>query len=214
MNCYFISGLAADHRVFKYIQLPPGYEMIHLPWISPVKGETLASYALRMAEGIDDSEPFVLIGLSMGGMIASEISTVKKPVQTILISSIPNATALPVYFKWAGYLRIPKLVPIAVVKAAAKGKRLFTTERSEDKKLLKQIIDESDSGFIKWAMMAIVQWDRFTSSGTFIHIHGDKDPILPIRFTQPTHTINGAGHLLVMTHGRQVNRILAESLPR
>lgn len=206
--------MAADHRVFKYIRLPEGFEAIHLPWIPPEKGETLAAYAKRMAEGIDNSVPFIVAGLSMGGMIASEISALKPPVCTILISSIPDRNALPAYYKWAGYLKLPALIPIPILKAATKGKRLFTKEVSADKILLKQIIDESDNSFIKWAMMAILQWDRQSAPGPFIHIHGDKDIILPIKYTQPTHIIKGAGHLLVMTHGRQVNRILAEILPK
>lgn len=173
----------------------------------------MADYALRMAEKIDASEPFVLIGLSMGGMMAVEISHIKKPLQVILISSIPSPKGLPVYYKWAGKWHLPSLVPVFLVKAAAKGKRLFTTERAGDKKMLKQIIDESDGRFIKWAMTAISRWERAEAPENFIHIHGDRDPILPIRFTEPTHIIKGAGHLLVMTHGRQVNKILSEVLP-
>lgn len=173
----------------------------------------MADYALRMSEKIDSSEPFILIGLSMGGMMAVEISHVKKPQQIILISSIPSGKELPIYFKWAGKCHLPSLVPVFLVKAAAKGKRLFTTERAGDKKMLKQIIDESDDRFIKWAMTAISRWDRTDTPENIIHIHGDRDPILPIRFTKPTHIIKGAGHLLVMTHGRQVNKILTEILP-
>lgn len=213
MKCYFISGMAADGRVFKYIHLPEGYEMLHLSWIPPLKGERLASYANRMAERIDASEPFVLIGLSMGGMIAAEICRIKKPVQTILISSIPSGKGLPPYFKWAGKWNLPSIIPVPLVKAAAKGKRLFTKERSADKMMLKQIIEESDDQFIKWAMTAISRWETQNPPENYIHIHGDRDPVLPIRFTHPTHIVKGAGHLLVMTHGRQVNKILTEILP-
>lgn len=213
MKCYFISGMAADGRVFKYIHLPEGYEMVHLNWFPPLKGEKLASYANRMAERIDASEPFVLIGLSMGGMIAAEICRIIKPVQTILISSIPSGNGLPLYFKWAGQWNLPSIIPVPLVKAAAKGKRLFTKERSADKMMLKQIIEESDDRFIKWAMTAISRWERQDPPENYIHIHGDRDPVLPIRFTHPTHIVKGAGHLLVMTHGRQVNKILTEVLP-
>ena len=213
MKCYFISGMAADDRVFKYIHLPESYEMVHLHWFAPLKNESLAAYAYRMSEKIDVSEPFVLIGLSMGGMIAAEISRIKKPLQTILISTIPSGRELPIYFKWAGKWNLPSIVPVPLVKAAAKGKRLFTKERSADKMMLKQIIDESDDQFIKWAMTAISRWESQDPPENYIHIHGDQDPVLPIRYTRPTHIIKGAGHLLVMTHGRQVSRILTEVLP-
>ncbi|RYD69520.1 MAG: hypothetical protein EOP53_27030, partial [Sphingobacteriales bacterium] len=65
MKVYFISGLAADCRVFKRIQLPAGFESVYLDWIPPLPNESLQSYAMRMAESIDTNEPFALVGLSM-----------------------------------------------------------------------------------------------------------------------------------------------------
>ncbi len=67
MKVYFISGLAADKRVFKYISLPTGCEAVHLDWITPQKDDTLPSYALRLASAINRDEPFALVGLSFGG---------------------------------------------------------------------------------------------------------------------------------------------------
>ena len=60
--------------MFKNIRLPDHCEPVFLEWIDPVKNETLKNYALRLAEGINTNEPFAIIGLSMGGMITSEIA--------------------------------------------------------------------------------------------------------------------------------------------
>ena len=109
MKVYFISGLAADKRVFKNILVPPHCEIIHLDWIPPVKKETLAAYSLRLAKKIDVEEPFSLVGLSMGGMIAAEIARHHRPAQVILISSVPSSEQLPVYFKWAAMVNLHKL---------------------------------------------------------------------------------------------------------
>src|SRR6266487_4519719 len=98
MKVYFISGLAADKRVFKHIQLPPGFEAVHLDWISPQKDESLANYALRLADNINRNEPFALVGLSFGGMLATEIAKRYHPAATILISSVPVSTQLPGYY--------------------------------------------------------------------------------------------------------------------
>ena len=70
MNVYFISGLAADRSVFKYIRLPEGYDAIYLEWIAPLPGETLPQYAERLAQQMDATKPFGVIGLSFGGMLA------------------------------------------------------------------------------------------------------------------------------------------------
>lgn len=213
MKCrrvYFISGLAADERVFKYIKLPEGVEMVHLNWITPYKNESLADYALRLSEKIDNSEPFVLVGLSFGGMLATEIAKRTKPVQTVLISSIPLSAHLPKYFRAAAAIRLHKYIPIGFVKMMARSKRFFTRETGEDKKLLWQIIDDSDTNFIRWAMGAILSWNNKELPSPLMHIHGTRDEVLPERFTKPTHIVPKAGHLLVMTAPRMVNNLLAE----
>jgi pimeloyl-ACP methyl ester carboxylesterase len=212
MKIYFISGLAADKRVFKYIQVPFDYEIVHLDWIEPMKNESLSSYSLRLAEKIDTSESFALVGLSMGGMIASEIAHHFKPVHTILISSVPSSGQLPIYFKWAAKINLHKLLPVSMVKSAAIMKRLFTAETAEDKTILKQIIRESDPNFIRWAMDAILKWKNIEPPASYIHIHGSRDELLPIRYTRPTHSINKGGHLMVLNHSGEINNILCEVL--
>ena len=88
MKVYFISGLAADSRVFKHIQLPSGYQAHYLDWITPLPNESLKGYALRLSEAIDLKEPFVIAGLSMGGMIATEIANIYQPAACILFCSV------------------------------------------------------------------------------------------------------------------------------
>jgi len=212
MKVYFISGLAADSRVFKYIQLPPNCEAVYLEWITPLKNESLHDYSLRLAEKIDANEPFSIIGLSMGGMMASEIAATLNPVLTVLISSVPSSTHLPFYFKAAGALKLQKVVPISIVKSAAVVKRFFTAEKDEDKKMIKQIIRDSDNSFIRWAMDAILNWENETMPSSYIHIHGTRDEVLPVRFTKPTHVLSKAGHLMIMTKAKEINKILEEVL--
>jgi pimeloyl-ACP methyl ester carboxylesterase len=212
MKVYFISGLAADKRVFKYIQLPPHFEIVHLDWIEPLKKESLQSYSSRLAEKIDTNEPFALLGLSMGGMIAAEIASKLAPAKTILISSVPVPGHLPVYFKWAAKINLHRLVPVSLVKSASIMKRLFTAETPEDKQILKQIIRESDPKFIRWAMDAILHWKTDNEPIAHVHIHGSRDEVLPLRFTRPTHAIKNGGHLMVLNHAAEINAILYEVL--
>ena len=212
MKTYFISGMAADSRIFCHIRLPQGYEAVHLEWIKPEKNESLASYALRLAQRIDTSEPFVLIGLSFGGMLASEIAKRYKPAMTVLISSIPISSHLPGYFKVAAKLRLHKVVPVSLLKTAASMKRMFTRETNEDKKLILQAIRESDASLVRWSMDAILKWKNDQMPEPCCHIHGTRDEVLPMRYTNPTHTIKKAGHMLVLTDAGMVNEILTKTL--
>ena len=148
----------------------------------------------------------------MGGMMASEIACRLNPLVTILISSVPSSKHLPFYFKAAGALKLQKAIPISLVKSAAVVKRLFTAETDEDKKMIRQIIKESDNFFIRWAMDAILKWKNETPPLSYVHIHGSKDEVLPIRFTKPTHVLSKAGHLMIMTKAKEINKILEEAL--
>jgi len=212
MKVYFISGLAADKRVFKYIELPAGYEAVHLDWITPQKDDTLPSYALRLAEKINRAEPFALVGLSFGGMLATEIAKQYNPATTIIISSVPVTSQLPGYFRMAGKIGLHKVIPIALLKSSAATKRFFTRENNADKKLLWQIINESDNGLIRWSIDAVLNWQNETIPQPIWHIHGTRDEVLPVRFTNPTHIIRKHGHMMIMTCPQIVNGILANAL--
>lgn len=216
MKVYFIPGLGADKRVFRHIQLPEGFEMVHLEWLPPQKNEALEQYARRMAAGIDMQSRWSVVGLSFGGMLAAEICRQFSPAQTILIASIASHHNLPTYYKYAAPLGLHRFLPVSLFKNASLAKRIFTTETSEDKSLLRKIISESDPSFIRWALGAILQWrggiQRSDLHHTLYHIHGTRDNLLPIRYVQPTHPIEGGGHLMVMNRATEINRALQDIL--
>ena len=212
MKVYFISGLAADCRVFKYVSLPEGFEPFFLDWIAPNLNESLQSYALRLADGIDKTKPFALVGLSMGGMIATEIAKVHPVAACILLCSVPTHLHMPRYYRWAFALRLHKMVPVGFLKQASMLKRGFTPDSKNDKKLLRQVIQDSDPVFIRWAMHAILSWQNETIPAPLWHLHGTKDEILPIRFTKPTHVIEGGNHLMIMSKAIQLNEFLSVAL--
>ena len=212
MKVYFISGLAADSRVFKHIHLPEEHEMVFLDWIEPHKEESLRSYAARLSEKIDLKSPFALVGLSMGGMMASEIAKIHQPVATILLSSVPVNTHLPFYFQWAYRLRLHRLVPVGLLKSASVLKRGLTPDSTEDKLILKQVIKDSDPAFIKWAMQAILSWKNDDIPQRYWHIHGTRDEILPLKYTNPSHRIEGGNHLMIMSRAEEINTLLRELL--
>ena len=49
MKVYFISGIAADSRIFKYIELPDGFEAVFINYIKPFKDESLSVYGFYVA---------------------------------------------------------------------------------------------------------------------------------------------------------------------
>jgi pimeloyl-ACP methyl ester carboxylesterase len=210
VKVYFFSGLGADRRVFRHIQLPSGFEPVFIDWIPPLENESLSSYSQRLSKNIDFTESFSLIGLSMGGMIATEIARYQKPAHLVLISSIPASNQLPPYYRLLARIKLHRILPISFFLKGAVLKRLFTSESPEDKRLIRNMISKADVSFIRWGMEAIVNWQMENTPENVIHIHGSRDEILPRRFTQPTFTIPGAGHLMILNHSPEINKILSQ----
>src|SRR6516162_6981752 len=125
MKVYFISGIAADYRAFKHIHLPNGFEAEYIAWIKPGKKESLQDYAARLSRQIDTRSPFCLVGMSMGGIMASEIANFYNPKTTIIIGSVPVCSQLPPYYNWISRLKIHKLVPGELYQFAAVTKHFF-----------------------------------------------------------------------------------------
>ena len=109
MKLYAISGLGADKRVFKYLNL--NCELIPIDWIKPKKNEEIELYSERLSSVINKNEPFGLLGVSFGGLIATEISKKLKPELTILISSAETKFELRTFYRLIGKLGIIKQLP-------------------------------------------------------------------------------------------------------
>jgi pimeloyl-ACP methyl ester carboxylesterase len=209
VTVYFISGLGADKRAFKNIKLPDKFEIIHIDWLSPLDNETLTEYCLRLSDKIDRQKPFVLIGLSFGGIVVAELSKSLKPNKSIIISSASSSKQLPWFYKAIGWLRVHKLIPVALLKSA---NRLtfwaFGIKTADEKILITQILKDIDKVYLKWAINEILNWRSNEKPRNLLHIHGTDDNILPIRFVQPDIRINGGRHLMVLSMSDTINEIL------
>ncbi|WP_093825084.1 alpha/beta fold hydrolase [Spirosoma endophyticum] len=98
MKIYFISGLGADKRIFQKLVLPTFFEPVYIELLTPHQNESLPNYAGRMALSIDSIQPFYIVGISFGGMLATEIAKLIRPQKTILISSVSTSNQLPWYY--------------------------------------------------------------------------------------------------------------------
>jgi pimeloyl-ACP methyl ester carboxylesterase len=212
VNAYFISGLGADKRAFQKIKLPQNYSSVFLDWISPEKNESLSRYAARFSERINTNETFVLIGLSFGGMLASEIARITQPEKTIIISSLATADELPWYFKIAGKIGLHKAVPVNFFKAATVLNRIVGAGTPEDKAIIYHYVKTANPDFIRWSLDAIINWNRDERLPGIIHLHGSEDHLLPLKYTHPDFIIKGGGHLMVFNMAGEVNKILQQVL--
>lgn len=214
MNVYFISGLGADRRAFERLRLPERFSIHHLDWIAPNKNETLDDYARRLAASIDTSQPYAIVGLSMGGMIASAMTTFLQPHKTILISSVGCNAEFPPLLRFARFTRIYKLLPEFIFhpRYVLPFHRIFGGNGEGQKTLMRYFLLQANPKFMKWAIGSIVTWSNCDRPKSIFHIHGNNDWILPIKYTKPDVVISKGSHFMVWTKAGQVSKILEQAL--
>ncbi|NEU07390.1 alpha/beta hydrolase [Flavihumibacter sp. R14] len=213
MIIYFISGLGADERIFGKLCLPEGYEIRHIPWETVDESENIASYAERLASKIDTSKPFMLAGLSFGGLVAAEICKFLKPEKLILFSTVKTSAELPALYRLAGKLKIYRIAPRKILRVSLPFLYWFLGPADKSaRELLVSFLDHTNPVFLKWALREISCWKNTEVFLPHVHIHGENDRVFPLSLVNADHVIKGGTHLAVYNDADQINQILTEEL--
>ena len=208
---YIFSGLGADERVFQLLDFS-GFSTTFVKWIVPQDKETIEQYATRLLDQITTTKP-TLIGLSFGGLIAVEVAKQIDTEKVILIASAKTKNEIPFYYRFAGQLKIHRLLPTRLLKSSNFVTNwFFGTSSTFDKQLLKQILIESDPTFLKWAIDKVARWTNQTQTKNLFHIHGTSDRILPLSFLKCNYTIKNGGHLMTLNKADELNQILRQQI--
>ncbi len=206
---YCISGLGADHRIFKKLRIND-YQLVPLPWVAHSANDTIATYAIKMAQQILEPMPIIL-GVSFGGMVALEISKVIPTKAIIIVSSAKSQAELPyngIFWKMLvsllphQFFTLPN--PLII--------RLFGAKTSEEKKLIGDIFRESDGRFVKWSLKAILNWHNHSVPQNLLQIHGTNDLIIPGRNVSTNHWIQGGSHIMIYNQAEQISEIINQEL--
>ncbi|MBV6880858.1 alpha/beta hydrolase [Epilithonimonas ginsengisoli] len=209
---YIFSGLGVDRRVFDNIDFG-NLDVEFVDWIDPLKNEPLENYTKRISQKITHDNP-ILIGLSFGGMVAVEISKIIKTEKIILIGSAKNKFELPKFNRISGKLKLNKLIPKSIFKKQNLVTNwIFGIETDSEKQLLKEILKDTDPNFFSWAINEIVNWKNHTIPENVIHIHGNKDRIIPFKNVKADFVIEGGGHFMTVNRSKEIQEIILHSVP-
>ena len=210
-KCYLLSGLGADGTVFQYLDFE-GVEVEYMEWLSPLPKETLPAYAKRMTQKITTPHP-ILVGLSFGGMVAMEIAKQILVKKVILISSAKERKELPWFYRFSAKLKLQKILPYTLIKRTNGFTYwLFGATSAHEKALLKEIFRKTPTTFLKWAINAILTWKNTEIYTHILHIHGDKDRILPYRNVKDTLCITGGGHSMIVNKAHEIAPLINKFL--
>ncbi|MDR3157866.1 MAG: alpha/beta hydrolase [Zoogloeaceae bacterium] len=206
--CLF-SGLGADERVFQFLDFS-GWETTSIRWIKPEPMEPIAHYARRLLAQIPDA-PSILLGVSFGGMVAVEVAKLIAAEQVILISSAATRQDLPIYTRLAKILNMRRCLPMRWLTIPNPLTAwLFGAQTPAERKLLADILRDTDPAFLSWAIEKILNWENTWKPENLVRLHGARDRILPARHAD--FEIAGGGHFMAVNRAAEISGILREKI--
>lgn len=211
---YLIPGLGADGRMYMP-QLKVLPNAVILEHQKPLKGETLVQYAKRLSAQVDTSEPFILIGTSLGGIIAIEMARIIHPDKVILISSVKHRGEMPAWMRAMKHLKLHNLLSghNFIRFSNANVKRLITKRDTKVARLLMDMHNSADPEFVQWAINEVVNWKGGEDyRQDVIHIHGTSDRLFPHVNIKDAVYIKGGSHVMGLTQSQDVNKALLKAI--
>lgn len=214
IKIYLIHGQGSDARLFSKLKLNPAFDTLCLHLPVPEKGENMQSFALKLIPKIDTSGPFILIGVSLGGMVAAELNEIIHPLQTIIISSAKNRNELPKRYRLMRSFPIYKVFPAGLIKSSSFIMQpLVEPDRKKEAKLFKSMLKKKDKLFLKRSISLIMQWKKKENTGKpLIHIHGTNDHTIPIKNIKADIVIANGSHMMALTQAQLISEKINEIL--
>lgn len=181
-----LPGMGADNRMYSgpWRTLP---NATFIDWPEHRGEKTIADVAGRVVDEFHIADGDVVIGSSLGGIVACEIARLRRLRTLVLIGSAVNKDEICSLL--ALLHPIADFAPLKFIQAAA-GK-----VPSE----LTDMFRSAQPEFIRAMCRAIFDWNGFEgSSEKLIRIHGRYDRVIPL--PPKVDLVIDGGHLIAMTH--------------
>jgi esterase/lipase len=148
----------------------------------------------------------ILIGVSFGGVMAQEMSFFLKTKKIIIISSVKSKHEIPYKLRILTKIPIYKLIPNRFLDNTKKIVRYGLGIKTKSKlHSYQKYLSVKDTQYLKWAIKQMVGWKRVTEIENIIHIHGDKDPIFPIKKIKNCIVVPGGTHIMLIVKFKWLN---------
>lgn len=181
-----LPGMGADRRMYPsaWHALP---QFVARDWVHYSGEKSLAEIARSMCGSCDISDGDILVGSSLGGMVACEITKLRRiPVLFLVGSAVRREEVSPLL---AVLSPLARIAPIEWVRMSA-GKIPHD---------FAQMFAGIESSFVRSMCAAIFEWSGLGESSTHVfRIHGKRDLIIPP--PRDADLLLDGGHLISMTH--------------
>jgi pimeloyl-ACP methyl ester carboxylesterase len=213
MLIYSIPGVAADPRIFRNLRLPV-HELRHLELPLMEEDDTIRDQAMALRSSISEDVPHMILGMSMGGMIAQELASITSPHRVVIISSWKGPEEMPAPLKTMRGTHpervlseklIDRILPFLFWQMGA--------ESEDDRELIRSFVHTTPVEQIKRQIDASLNWDGPASPvKDLLHIHGDNDHLMPIGEIKDPIPVKEGGHIMVYNKAAEVSRAILDHL--
>ncbi len=213
MVIYAIPGLGTTEKLYKNLHIK-GVEIIVLKWPIPEKNDTMQSYAKKFLPQVDTSQPFCLLGVSFGGMLCTELSTIISPKKIFLISSSKYRAELPWFIKFFKYVPLHKIISEKTHRKMAYEGRWFIGFGSALIPEYLGMINSMTKNYFKNCINIIVNWDRKELPKNYVHIHGTGDRLLLHKYVKADYAVKDGSHAMIVFRAEEISKIIESELQK
>jgi len=208
---YCFPGQGSDARLFDSIQIDTAlFKLEFIEYGTPEKRMKMKEFACSLISEIDTLNPYILLGVSLGGMICVELNEILNPQKTIVISSAKNRNELPLRYRFQKAAPLYQLFPKRSLLAGAKMMQpLVEPDRNQNKETFKSMLNEKSAVYMKRTIHLLIKWERKENTKKVYHIHGNNDNTLPLkRIQNPDFIVENGSHMMTLTRGAEISRVL------
>ncbi|HZY40209.1 MAG TPA: alpha/beta hydrolase, partial [Mucilaginibacter sp.] len=181
--------------------------------IEPHQTDNLTTYAKKLISHYHIQPNSIVIGNSLGGMLAIEIAKLISLQKVILISSMRTVAEAPWYFHLFKILPVYKLIPSGwMTKMRFLIRLAFGKMSAGDLWLFQDMLKNTSPKFLKWSMGAVLHWTNTTIPPNVYQVSGDKDVVFPYKKFSAAEIVPGGTHIMLFDKAKQVNQILKRIL--
>ncbi|WP_372474593.1 alpha/beta fold hydrolase [Capnocytophaga sp. ARDL2] len=214
---YCIPGLGAKAQIFDYLQLDENkYELVKIDWIEPKKDEPLEKYIQRLIQPIQEEQP-ILMGVSFGGIVVQEIAKQLPCKKVFVVSSIKSKEEFPNALRYIYQWNLYKAFPSNYLKTMMDwaDKYLFVDAAKKKVKLYRKYLVKLSPYYFDWSIRQALEWEGQPSDANVVHIHGTDDHIFPSKYIcENVRLIQGGTHAMILTHARELTKIVEQELEK